>query len=54
MNKQRYPRIHLRIVRKLMDGKSIERRSNVAALDETFKRAPKAKTNGGKQTALEL
>ena len=33
-------------------GKSSERPSNVAALDETFKQAPKAKGKGPEQTAL--
>jgi len=38
-----YPRIQLRTVKELMDGKSIERPSNVAALDETFKKLQKQK-----------
>jgi hypothetical protein len=54
MNKQKYPRIQLRTVRELMDGKNIERPSNVAAVDETFKKAPKAKAKGGDQAALGL
>ena len=54
MNKQKYPRIQLRTVKELMDGKGIERPSNVAALDETFKKAPKAKAKGGEQTGLGL
>ncbi|GEM_PF-1119969 len=54
MNKQKYPRIQLRTVKELMDGKGIERPSNVAALDETFKKAPKAKAKGGEQSALGL
>ena len=37
-----------------MEGKGIERPSTVAATDETFKRAPKAKAPGGEQAALEL
>jgi hypothetical protein len=35
-----------------MEGKGIERPSTVAALDETFKKAPKAKARGGEQPAL--
>ena len=35
-----------------MEGKGIERPSNVAALDETFKKAPKAKGKGHEQTGL--
>jgi len=52
MNRQKYPRLQLRTVRELMDGKGIERPSNVAALDETFKKAPKAKSKGGHQHEL--
>jgi hypothetical protein len=37
-----------------MEGKGIERPSTVAATDETFKKAPKAKTKGGEQTGLGL
>ena len=34
--RQKYPRLQLRTVKDLMEGKAIERPSNVAALDETF------------------
>ena len=54
MNKQKFRRLQLRTVKELMDGKGIERPSTVAATDETFKRAPKAKSKGGEQAALEL
>ena len=54
MNAQQYPRLQLRTVKELMEGKGIERPSNVAALDETFKKAPKAKTKGHEQTGLDL
>jgi hypothetical protein len=38
-----------------MEGKSIERPSSVAAIDDTFKKAPKAKSkSSGEQTALDL
>jgi len=40
-NRQRYPRLQLRTVKELMEGKGIERPSTDAALDETFKKAPK-------------
>ena len=53
-NKQEYPRLQLRTVRELMDGKSIARPSTVAATDETFRPAPKAKGRGHQQTALGL
>jgi site-specific DNA-methyltransferase (adenine-specific) len=54
VNQQKYPRLQLRTVKELMEGKGIERPSTVAATDETFKRAPKAKAKGGEQAALEL
>jgi hypothetical protein len=54
MNRQKYPRIQLRTVRELMDGKGIERPSNVAAMDETFKKAPESKKKHGEQKKLEL
>ncbi|MGH7951433.1 MAG: restriction endonuclease [Limisphaerales bacterium] len=54
MNKQKYPRIQLRTVKELMDGKNIERPSNVAATDETFKKAPKAKIKDAEQSGLNL
>jgi hypothetical protein len=52
MNKQKFPRLQLRTVKELMEGKVIERPSTVAATDETFKRAPKAKAKSGEQAAL--
>ena len=53
-NAQQYPKLQLRTVKELMDGKGIERPSNVAATDETFKKAPKAKGKGHEQTGLGL
>jgi len=53
-NKQKYPRLQLRTVKDLMEGKGLERPSNVSSLDETFKKAPKAKEKGHKQGALEI
>ena len=52
--RQKYPRLQLRTVKELMEGKGIERPSTVAATDETFRRAPKAQARGGEQAALEL
>jgi site-specific DNA-methyltransferase (adenine-specific) len=52
MNKQKYPRIQLRTVKELMDGKGIERPSNVAAVDETFKKAPSSKRKSAQDQAL--
>ncbi len=43
MNRQKYPRLQLRTVKELMEGKGIERPTSAAALDETFKQAPRAK-----------
>jgi DNA modification methylase len=49
MNEQQYPRLQLRTVKELMEGKGIERPSNVAALDETFRKAPESKKKLGHQ-----
>jgi hypothetical protein len=55
LNKQQYPKIQIRTVKELMEGKSTERPSSVASIDETFKKAPKAKSKAsGEQTALDL
>jgi len=54
LNRQKYPRLQLRTVKELMDGKGIERPSTVAALDETFKKAPESKRKQHEQKALEL
>ena len=51
---QKYPRLQLRTVKELMEGKSIERPSNVAALDETLKRAPESKKKERQQNELRL
>jgi len=53
-NKRKYPRLQLRTVKELMEGKGIERPSTVAATDETFKKAPKASAKHSGQTTLEL
>ena len=54
LNKQQFPRLQIRTVKELMEGKGIERPSSVAAVDETFKKAPKAQSKGGEQKSLEL
>jgi site-specific DNA-methyltransferase (adenine-specific) len=54
MNQQKYPRLQLRTVKELMDGKVIERPSSVAAVDETFKKAPKSKAKSHEQGGLNL
>ena len=48
-NGQKFPRIQLRTIEQLMAGVTIERPSGNVAVDETFKRAPKAKGKGGHQ-----
>ena len=54
LNGQRYPKLQLRTVKELMDGQGIERPSSVAAVDETFKKAPKAKGKSDTQNELKL
>ena len=54
MNQQQYPRLQLCTVKELMEGKGIERPSNVAALDETFKKAPESKKKLGHQKEFGL
>jgi hypothetical protein len=49
MNRQQYPRLQLRTVKELMEGEGIERPSNVAAVDETFKKAPESRKTLGHQ-----
>jgi hypothetical protein len=51
---QKYPRLQLRTVKELMDGKAIERPSNFAALDETFRRAPESRKKLGHQKEFGL
>jgi DNA modification methylase len=54
MNEQQYPRLQLRTVKELMEGKGIERPSSVAAVDETFKKAPESKKKLGHQKEFGL
>jgi len=49
LNQQKFPRLQLRTVKELMEGKGIERPSSVASVDETFKKAPKAQAKGHHQ-----
>jgi DNA modification methylase len=51
-NKQKYPRLQLRTVKELMDGKSIERPTSAASLDDTFKKAPTSKRKSAEEQAL--
>ena len=54
LNGQRFPRLQLRTVKELMEGRGIERPSSAASLDETFKKAPQARVKGHGQKELEL
>jgi site-specific DNA-methyltransferase (adenine-specific) len=51
-NKQKFPRLQLRTVKELMEGKGIERPSSAASLDDTFKKAPESKKKHGEQREL--
>jgi site-specific DNA-methyltransferase (adenine-specific) len=53
-NQQKYPRLQLRTVKELMAGKGLQRPASAAAVDETFKEAPKAKAKPGGQKHLKL
>ena len=53
-NKQKFPRVQLRTVKELMEGKGIERPTSAASLDDTFKKAPGSKKKDREQTALDL
>lgn len=53
-NARQFPRLQPRMVKESMDGNGIERPSNVAAIDETFKKAPQAKEKGHEQVGLGL
>jgi DNA modification methylase len=53
-NKQKFPRLQLRTVKELMDGKGIERPTSAASLDDTFKKAPASKKKDREQTELDV
>jgi hypothetical protein len=53
-NQQKYPRLQLRTVKELMEGKGIERPSGAASFDETFKKAAPSKKKHGEQKELEV
>ncbi len=53
-NKQKFPRLQLRTVKELMEGKGIERPTSAAAIEETFKKAPESKKKHGHQTELTI
>ena len=51
-NGQKYPRIQLRTIGQLLAGITIQRPSGNVAMDETFKKAPKATAKGHEQQGL--
>jgi hypothetical protein len=51
---QKFPKLQLRTVKDLMEGKGLERPTSAAAIDETFKKAPKSKKKQGEQKELEI
>jgi len=51
-NQQKFPRLQLRTVKELMDGKGIERPTSAASSDETFKKAPSARHKPTGEQAL--
>jgi hypothetical protein len=51
---KKYPRLQLRTVKELMEGKGIERPSEAAAVDVTFKKAPQSRKKHGQQKDLGL
>jgi Restriction endonuclease len=53
-NKQKFPRLQLRTVKELMEGKGIQRPTSAAASDETFKKAPASKKKDADQTELDV
>ena len=53
-NKQKFPRLQLRTVKELMEGKGIERPTSAANVDDTFKKAPQSEKKSGYQKDLGL
>lgn len=53
-NGQQYPKLQLRGVNELMEVKGMQRPSNVAAVDETCKKAPEFKKKQGHQKEFGL
>jgi site-specific DNA-methyltransferase (adenine-specific) len=53
-NKQKFPRLQLRTVKELMEGKGIERPTSAASLDDTFKKAPASQKKHGHQAELKM
>jgi hypothetical protein len=51
-NQQKFPRLQLRTVKELMEGKGIERPTSATSIDHTFKKAPQSKKKDREQTHL--
>ena len=51
-NAQQYPKLQLRTVKELMEGKGIEPPTSAASVDATFKKAPQSKKKHGAQAEL--
>ncbi len=51
-NKQKFPRLQLRTVKELMEGKGIERPTSAASFDDTFKKAPESRKKHSEQKEL--
>jgi hypothetical protein len=54
LNGQKFPRLQIRTVRELMDGRGIERSTSAAAVDETFRKAPASRKRHGHQPELAI
>ncbi len=54
LTRKKYPRLRLLTVKELMDGTGIERPSEAAAMDVTFKRAPESKRKHSHQKEFGL
>ncbi|MCC6821270.1 MAG: restriction endonuclease [Verrucomicrobia subdivision 3 bacterium] len=53
-NRQKFPRLQLRTVKELLEGKGIERPTSAASVDDTFKKAPESKQKHGQQTEFNV
>ncbi len=51
-NGQKFPRLQLRTVKELLEGKGLERPSSAASVDDTFKKAPAAKRASGQNELI--
>jgi hypothetical protein len=54
VTRRKFPRLQLRTVKALMEGKGLEHPTSAAALDDTFKKAPASRKKHGHQPELEM